>query len=118
MPLNTLSTPTFDTSGFVELPVTDETNDGEMRRRVARVATLDGGAVVNDGGYTEADRVLSLAWVPNNATREAAVKRMIQLYQQIQVATREGVYLVALESYTPGADESVLRALVLRKLSN
>lgn len=118
MPLNTVSAVTFDTLGYVELPVTADPTDGETRRRVARIATLDGGAVLNDGGYSEADRILQLAWVPDSATREAAVKRLIELYQQVQVATRLGVYLVALESYTPGADESTLRALVISKLSS
>lgn len=117
MPLNTLSTPTFDTLGFIELQTVANQVDGDTRRRVSRIATLDGGAVVTDGGYSDSDRVLELAWVPDNAQREAAVRRLVELYQQAQIATRTGVYLVALESYTPGVEESTLRALVIRKLS-
>lgn len=113
----TLSTPTFDTAGFIEVPITSDPIEGDTRRRVARIATLDGGAVLTDGGYSEADRVLTLAWVPDDATREAAIRRLVELYLRVQVATREGVYLVALESYSPGADESTLRALVIEKLS-
>jgi hypothetical protein len=117
MPLATLSTTTFDTAGYIELPVNGDPVDGETRRRVSRIATLDGGAVVNDGGYAEADRILELTWPAVSAAREAAVRRLVELYPQVQVATRTGVYLTALEAYTPGADESTLRALVLRKLS-
>ena len=115
--LVTLSTMTADLAGHVELPVNADSTGGETRRRVSRIATLDGGAVVNDGGYTAADRVLELAWVSDSATREAAVRRLVELYHQVVAATRDGVYLVALESYSPGADESTLRALVLQKLN-
>ena len=115
--LNILSTPTFDTVGYVEVNVTADTTTGDTRRRISRIATLDGGAVINDGGYSDGDRILSLTWVADNADLEAAVKRMVELYPQIQISTRDGVYLAALESYTPGAKESSLRALVVSKMS-
>lgn len=115
--LNVLSTPTFDTVGYVEVQVTNETTTGDTRRRVSRVATLDGGVVVNDGGHSEGDRILALTWVSGSLALESAVKRMVELYPQINISTRDGVYLAALESYTPGAKESSLRALVVSKLS-
>ena len=48
--LNTLSTPTYDLSGYVELQVLEDATFIETSRRVNRVKTLDGGAVINDGG--------------------------------------------------------------------
>lgn len=117
MMLHTLSTPTFDPAGFIEIEALDEQTIGETRRRVSRVATLDGGVAVSDGGFAEGDRIIELAWRPSLAVREAAVARLVQLYPQAQIATPAGVFLCALESYTPGADESRLRALVISKLS-
>lgn len=115
--LATLAATIFDPAGYIELDVVPAQNDGETRRRVNRVATLDGGAVVNDAGYSQADRVLELRWQADNAAREAAVRRMVEIHDQVHIALRTGVYLVALEAYRPGAAESTLRALVIRKLS-
>jgi hypothetical protein len=117
MMLNTLSSTTWDTAGFVELNVKDSVTAGDTRRRIARVATLDGGVTVNDGGFTDSDRVLELTWTPSSASSESAVARLVRLYQQANISTRDGVFVCALESYTPGADESRLRALVLSKAS-
>lgn len=111
-----LSTPTFDPTGFVELEVLATSKLGETRRRVNRIATLDGGAVVNDFGHTEADRTISLVWSQAAASIEANIVRLVQSYQTLQVATRDGIFLAAPETYTPGA-ETTLSLLVLSKLS-
>ncbi len=116
--LNTLSTPTADPDGYIELQVSLDTTNGESRRRVTRVATLDGSAVLSDGGYSEADRTIDLIWQTGSEPRELNIERLVQLYPQIQVATRAGVYLAAPESYRPGPAETRLRLLVVEKLSN
>jgi hypothetical protein len=115
--LTTLSSTTADLDGFVELQTTPETTDGETGRRISRVATLDGGAVVSDGGYSEADRTIELAWRPQTFTDDSLVARLVQLYDRVQVSTRSGCYLAAPEVYRPGATESTLRLLVVAKLS-
>lgn len=116
--LNVVSTLEFDLGGYLEIEVTPQTTAGEVRRRMNRVATLDGGAVVNDGGYSEADRVIELAWLtPAYQTLGAEVERLVRLYTRLRVATAAGVFLAAPESYTPGAAESKLRLLVLSKES-
>jgi len=113
----TLSTLTFDPLGTVVLDVLPEQTFGETRRRMNRVATLDGGAVFNDFGHTEADRTLSLRWLVQSAAAEAAIERLVQLYARVHVATPRGFYLAALESYNPGATESTLTLLVADKLA-
>ena len=115
--LNTISATTADTAGHIALDVLDDNTDGDVGRRVARIATLDGGAVVTDAGYTDADRTIELAWVPRTASFEASVSRMVQSYSRVHVSTRSGFFLAAPEIYRPGAEESVLRLLVLEKLS-
>ena len=116
--MHTLSTPTADAAGYVEIQTLPDTTDGEIGRRVSRIATLDGGAVVSDGGYSEADRTIELAWQPTAAAAEAAIARLLQSYSRVQVSTRSGFYLAAPEAYRPGANESTLRLLVVEKLSN
>ena len=86
-------------------------------RRVNRVATLDGGAVVNDFGQSEADRTIELRWRPRSAADEARVERLVRLYNRLHLATARGVWLAAPERYVPGANESRLTLLCVAKLT-
>lgn len=110
-----LSTPTFDPAGTVALQVLPASTFGETRRRMNRVATLDGGAVFNDFGYSQADRTLVLKWQVTSAAQEAQVDRLVQTYAQLQVATPRGFYLCGVEVYAPGDTESSLTLLVAEK---
>jgi len=112
-----LSSLTFDPAGVVALDVTPDSSLGESRRRMNRIATLDGGAVFNDFGFSEADRTIELKWTPTSADQEAAVDRLVQLYPQLRLSLRAGLYLVAPEAYKPSADESSLSLLVVEKLA-
>jgi len=116
-PRNTLAAVTFDPAGYVELSVLPDTTTGDTVRRVNRVATLDGGVAVNDNGFSEADGTLSLRWTPISRAFEDNVRRMVQSYATVHVSTPAGVFLAAPESYTPSANESTLRLLLLSKLS-
>lgn len=112
-----LSTLTFDPIGAVALQCLPETTTGETRRRMNRIATLDGGAVFNDFGQSESDRTIELRWRPTDAETEANVERLVKLYAQLHLATARGCWLVAPETYTPGVTESRLVLLVVRKTS-
>ncbi len=113
----TLTTTTFDPLGAVTLHCLPDTTTGEVRRRMNRIATLDGGAVFNDFGASESDRTIELRWRPTDAETEANVERLVKLYAQLHLATPRGCWLVAPEAYTPGATESRLVLLVVRKTS-
>ena len=112
-----LSTPTFDPDGYIELQATDDFNVGPTRRRMNRIATIDGGAVFNDFGVSEADRTIDVTWAATSAATDAAVLRLVQTYAQIIVATPGGVFLAAPDTFTPGATESTLTLQVAEKLS-
>lgn len=112
-----VSTLEFDPLGFVKLNVRPGSAFQERRRRVNRIATLDGGSVVNDFGYAESDKTLALVWEPTDRATEAAIDRLARLYGRLNVSIDGAVYLAAVEAYTPGTDESQLRLLVLEKLT-
>lgn len=112
-----LSSLTFDPAGSVALDVQPDQTFGESRRRMNRVATLDGGAVFNDFGFAEADRTISLRWRVRSAAQEALVERLVQLYARVHVATPRGLFLAAIETYSPGATESGLTLLTVDKLA-
>ena len=115
--LATISTQVWDAQGYIELDVLPGQTVGETRRRMNRVATLDGGAVVNDSGFSEADRTIDLKWKPSVEALEVLVDRLVRFYGRLNVSTRSGFYETAVEAYTPSDDESTLRLLVLSKLS-
>jgi hypothetical protein len=113
--LISLNTPSFDLSGSVELDVTIDA--GNQSRRVNRVATLDGGAVFNDFGFSEADRTIRLDWKSQGAEKEAIVARLVRLYQRLILSCHEGVFNVAPESYKSTSTGSTLTLLVAEKLT-
>ena len=113
-----LSSITWDPAGHVVLAAFADSALGETRRRVNRIATLDGGVVTNDRGYSEGDRTIELTWRPLSAAQEAAVDRLVRTYTRLCVSVLPGCYLAAPEIYTPGAEESKLRLLVISKLSS
>lgn len=115
--LNTIASPTFDLEGFVQIDIANSETVGEPKRRVNRVATLDGGVTYNDAGYSDGDRTIEMRWQVRDKVTEDAVDRLIQLYSTVTVSTRRGVFRALLETYSPGDIESTLRLLVLSKLS-
>jgi hypothetical protein len=115
-----LSAPEFDPLGYVEIATASNTSTGESRRRVNRIATLDGGSVLNDFGFTESDRTIRLAWTPETPAFDANVVRMLQIYPELHVALRDGVFSAAPETFSPGSassPESTLTLLITRKIS-
>ncbi len=118
MMLATISSTTFDPSGYIELDADPASVlGGERRRRANRIATLDGGVAINDFGYADGDRTIDLTWQPRAAAVEDNVQRLLALYPRLQVSVRSGVFLAAPETFTPGTDSSRLRLLVISKLS-
>lgn len=113
-----LAATTFDPDGVVSLVVDPaDTQPGETRRRVSRIATLDGGAAVNDFGSSYADQTITLVWTPKDPALEAAVARLVRLYSRLWLSNEDGCFLVVPESYQPRNDRSTLVLLVLEKLA-
>ncbi len=110
-----LSTPTFDLDGYVEIDATIDT--GSQRRRVNRIATLDGGAVLNDFGYSEADRTMVAEWTFKDAATEVIVARMVRLYSRLVLSCVDGVFTVAPESYKSSQNLSTMTLLIAEKLT-
>jgi adenylylsulfate kinase-like enzyme len=69
--LNTVSSTVWDAQGYIEIYALDSQTVGDLRRRGNRVATLDGGAVINDAGFSDADRTFEIRWSPTDEIRAA-----------------------------------------------
>ena len=113
----TISSPTFDLDGSVQISPVPESNDGETRRRVNRVATLDGGVAVNDRGYSEGDRTLVYEWRPVSREHNDSIDRIVRLYPRVNVSTPSGVYVAAPQVFTPSPDRCSIILLVINKVS-
>ena len=117
--LATVSTTVYDSQGHIELNVrADSFLAGEQQRRVTRIPTLDGGSVLNNFGFSHGDRTITLVWENDNQAAHVLVARLTQLYATVITSISDGVYLAAIESYTPKAAECSLRLLVTTKLSS
>ena len=109
-----ISAPTYDPAGVVRIqdaPATDP-----LRRRVNRQRTLDGGVVVNDGGYSHGDRDITVRWRPKSQAEYDAVARLLQMYPQLIVSTREGVFRCAPSTLESRSGEATLSLLVINKM--
>ena len=112
--LATLSAPVYDQLGHLEFELL-AMPEQDITRRASRVMTLDGGAAVNDGGYSAADLSFELTW-QYDALIDAGVARLQSLYSRAILSVRAGVFEVVMDRYRPGA-ESQLRCLVVSQLS-
>lgn len=104
----------FDIAGAVTIDV-QEDDLGDRKRRATRVATLDGGAVINDFGYTDSDRVMSLRWQPTPA-EDGTIDRLLKFHARIAVAVRGGIFEAIIGSYTVRSGTATLVVLPISRL--
>lgn len=109
-----LSAPLFDTSGWLHIRELPSTDYGQTRRRVNRIATLDGGVVINDSGYSDGDRTIVIRWQPTRSER-ARVEQMARTYPMLTVATRSGVFDAAVQTLVDRGNETEITLLIKGK---
>jgi len=112
-----ISAPSADPDGHVFLLTTHDSAAGEVTRRASRIATLDGGAVMSDQGFSDADRKLELQWSPIDSAQTDAVERLVRLYALVTVVIPAGVFRAAPSAYTPRADNAQLQLLITERIS-
>ena len=111
-----ISAPIYDPLGVVRIQDAPASDIDAVRRRVNRQRTLDGGVVVNDGGFAHGDRDLRVTWRPKSSAEYAAVQRLVRLYPQLIVSTREGVFRCAPSTLESRSGEATLSLLVIAKM--
>lgn len=105
----------FDFEGAVQLDVVSP-DLGDMKRRGNRIATLDGGAAINDFGYSPADRTFTFRWQVS-ISQDEKIRRLIELHQRLSVAVREGVFECVVGAYSVSGGSASLQLLPVAKLS-
>ena len=115
--LAAIAAPRADPAGYVLLPLTPQAHRHEIARRANRVATLDGGAAVSDGGYSDADTTLRMEWYAADAGAFEAVSRLLRTYSRVVVATRDGVFSAVPERCIRKTETCEAQLLVVARLS-
>ncbi|MCK7542974.1 hypothetical protein MLC59_02160 [Marinobacter bryozoorum] len=113
----TISAPVFDINGTVIAHSPDMEGLQNLTRRVSRAATLDGQAAINDFGFTDADRDLSVEWTPATLEEMENVRRMFKTYSRLVVSFSEGCFLAAPESFSAPDGQVSITLFVDKRLS-
>lgn len=113
-----ITTPTYDLNGSLLLPVVDNPGAESAGRRVSRTATLDGGASVTDGGFSDADRTIRVS-VPSPSLEQLETARyLVKNYDTVQVSTRHGYYEAVPHRYAYDANTLSIVLLVTERLDD
>jgi len=72
-----LSAKSFDLLGHLQIKVLEDSGLAPMSRRLNRVATLDGGVVFNDGGFTHGDRDVVIDYKPVSREHDEIARRLV-----------------------------------------
>lgn len=109
-----LSAPIFDTAGHITTK--GAAIQQATGRRSRRVATLDGGAVLVDGGYSAADQTFELQIPDPDGAHHRAIHRLMQYHSTAVLSCSQGCYLVLLSGLRPDEGETLVTAEVLDTL--
>jgi hypothetical protein len=116
-----ISTLTFDLDGARVFRNTDREKDLSNRtgsRRTARTATLDGGVVIADMGYSDGDRDIIIEEPEASIEAVDYVRRIVELYNLVIVTTEDGAYEASPDSYGVSGGVLTMKMLVSQKISD
>ena len=111
-----LCAPTFDYYGSIDSYAGVAIGD-RISRRGKRIATLDGDAVLVDGGYSVADRTFNLSMPDPDGSRHEAIHRMMLFHSKAVLSCAEGCFVVLLTNLVPEGDKTKVTAEVLEDIS-
>ena len=114
-----ISTPAADAAGariLYLLPASRSSLDAGTRR-VTRTATLDGGAVTYDAGYSVSDLTWSLSVRATSVTIGAFLAYLVKTYSLIRIATDAGVFDASPRAWRVEDGQATLEALVMEQIA-
>lgn len=92
----------------------DETGTslGDFVRRVQRTATLGGGAILTDNGYTHADRTVRVDLTDQPREVQEAIRNIVELYSAVILMLPDGAYRASPERYIAAGRVTTLTLLI------
>ena len=89
----------------------------EGNRRLSRTATLDGGAVITDGGVTDADRSMEFTTAQVREDAQEALWAMFQSEDLVYLSCPEGVFTGYLQRVKIATSGVSIGFMVFEKLT-
>jgi len=96
---------------FVVLEEKPDSDPERYSRRNSVRATLDGGGVGQDAGYSDTDRDIKFTADITDA-QKAILTHMIQTYVLFNVSTKDGFFIGRFNQFHPGNGEAFFRFLI------
>ena len=87
-----------------------------LDRRVSRRATLDGDSIINDYGFTHADRTFTIGAVLKSGEIEV-LNHIIQTFASVIISTVAGLFLGSFQSTSVKGSEVHMKILIKEKLA-
>jgi len=112
-----ISSPTFDIDGHVWITNALPGGMSDFSLRVSRVATLDGGAAINNFGYSDADLTMDIRWPATDKAIVESIRRMTKSYSRLIVATADGCFVGTPASFSLSDGEAEIQILIEKRLN-
>ena len=113
-----LTAPSADTSGalvFEEDPAASKLDN--LKARVSRSKTLDGGVHIEHSGVSDGDRTFTVVVPDVTESQYTILKRLYRNYTSINIACREGFFKGTIERVRVSGGDATITILVEQKLS-
>jgi hypothetical protein len=115
-PIIFLNPVAYSVVGDLRIEVSPASDIDGVSRRISRVRTLDGAAVISDFGFAEADRDLQFVSESMTQVEIDLVASWFRTYSSLVLATASGIYLVAPDTMSVSAGQVSLRFMVSQRL--
>jgi hypothetical protein len=113
-----ICTTLFNPLGDVLLNASETSDFNFLSRRLTRTATLDGGSVIVDNGFSASDGTIKVIVDPNNNGSDsyAKVANIIKQFGLVTVSNPDGVFLAAIDGVTNAKTTLVISLLIKSQL--
>ena len=106
----------FDLSGYVLLHVLPNNPQPVIARRFNKTRTLYGGVSVNERGFSQADREISISYANQTTEVDAALDRLVRLHSRVYLSTNDGFFEAVPVSLDRDQDRPTITLSILDKI--
>lgn len=89
----------------------------KITRRVTRTKTLDGGAYINDNGYTPSDKEVAITIMHQTKAQSLLLRDLVANHGEVTISRNNEVLLCVPESYTFNSGNVRMRFLAKSSIS-
>lgn len=115
-----VAAPVYDPFGWFVMhnPDGKGSDTAALSRRVTRTATLDGGAVVNDQGYSPADRTIDVQFDADTSEDVVeGIRRLVRLYSSVVLTMADGCFNASPSAFRVTSGKATLTLLISEALA-